>query len=1012
MRRFIVHFFCLAALGALVAPALAQDWKQIGSLPGAIRCGFFFDTQSGFVGCDTLFSFGSPPWILSELRPALFKTSDGGSTWTPIILPTNLQNGFGSITITSISMRDRKDGWFSIGLGSSPSLANGIYKTIDSGNTWLPVDSPLYNSVRSSGSTLYVSDGGIALMNDSVCMTTGAIISKPPNPGSLIRFTYVTTDAGNSWSQTPLVAEAWGAYAQRSSGIFFVYPEGYPVTIGNVTIDSNQLWYSLDTGRTWRPGGEILPFAQWLTVSGDIEGDANAIYVQSIKHGMFRSMDRGQTWKSVGGPSNQPDTRFCVIPSCNGGTVIAFDTAGGVWLTTDGGDGKLAEPWSEAISMSAVPTVKACEASRALTKVFSNACPNGFTLTSAKLEGDTIHFSLDSVPPMPLSFGGGASDSFYVRFIPNKVAGSFSTKLHITGMINQLDTSLAFDTVINIQATATPIPPQLASADSTINFGALTKCTGVAERDTSVLFTNTGCAPDTITSLVLTGAGFSGANDSLPIIVPPGDSVTFEYHFVPPDSGAFSGIVKLHVTSMGLTEDPEIALTGRGIQGMGALDVRSTSLQAGSFSFCAGDTTLTDTLRNTGCDTLVISNIRFGGDSAFTLLSQPDSLLLPGASGVFQLYFSPRVKGAHSATLTFHSRNIVNDPGFDTTLSLSGIGLPGTTALSADTTARDFGALFECEERDTTIWLSNPGCDTLRVDSALFSTGTYGIYRMDTTFPIFIAGNDSVAVRVHLTSTASTMNGAVTFYSNANTGLGTGTVPLRAAAIPPAQLKLTLSPAQSGKDGQVVTFYLILSGDTGAAAKELQSITFDLTHNDDLLSYLNASGLTETGKSAGTAPLHFSASPIPVSDTIGAIAFRVYLTDSSTTPLTLSNISLSTPGFEPDCIASIDDSASGFTYLYQCGEHLLQDAMLGVPFTIESIIPNPATATLRVKGRGQGVKVELDDALGRSVLPAANSFTLYPLPFTLNVSGLPSGTYFLRFSQNGYVQTRQVSIEH
>ncbi|HEX5315026.1 MAG TPA: T9SS type A sorting domain-containing protein, partial [Candidatus Kapabacteria bacterium] len=84
-----------------------------------------------------------------------------------------------------------------------------------------------------------------------------------------------------------------------------------------------------------------------------------------------------------------------------------------------------------------------------------------------------------------------------------------------------------------------------------------------------------------------------------------------------------------------------------------------------------------------------------------------------------------------------------------------------------------------------------------------------------------------------------------------------------------------------------------------------------------------------------------------------------------------------------------------------CGDSTILAAMEDhAPFSIESIVPNPAFASLRVEGSGQSVKAELFDALGKETLPP----TLYALPFTLNVSLLPSGTYFLRLSQDGYVQ--------
>ena len=90
-----------------------------------------------------------------------------------------------------------------------------------------------------------------------------------------------------------------------------------------------------------------------------------------------------------------------------------------------------------------------------------------------------------------------------------------------------------------------------------------------------------------------------------------------------------------------------------------------------------------------------------------------------------------------------------------------------------------------------------------------------------------------------------------------------------------------------------------------------------------------------------------------------------------------------------------------------CGDSLILAAMEHTPpFAIQSIVPNPAQNSLRVEGNGQGVTAELDDALGRAVVPV----TLYPLPVTLDVHSLPSGIYYLRFSSNGYVETRSISI--
>ena len=180
----VITALSVAAI-SIPAIAIAQDWTQIGSLPGLITAGFFFDTQSGFVAC--------------SLAPNLFKTTNGGITWTQIILPPDVQVPGGEIT--SINMTDRANGWFSLSLlASHPSTHAGIYQTSDSGNTWIAVDSPQYNCVKYRNGALYTSDGGIAVLNDTVCMISGAAPPLGGNGGGVyvLHQSYITLNAGKS----------------------------------------------------------------------------------------------------------------------------------------------------------------------------------------------------------------------------------------------------------------------------------------------------------------------------------------------------------------------------------------------------------------------------------------------------------------------------------------------------------------------------------------------------------------------------------------------------------------------------------------------------------------------------------------------------------------------------------------------------------------------------------------------------------------------------------------------
>ncbi|MDP4200812.1 MAG: hypothetical protein Q8902_14725, partial [Bacteroidota bacterium] len=626
----------------LFTSSASAQWKPIGRLPATPTAGFFWDRNSGLVAC-------SPNWWnpVPSGMPALFKTTNGGQTWTAIsmtIFPTYKGS------ITGIYMRDRLNGWLTIHVFDVPGdYSPGLYRTMDGGNTWTVVpNSVQWNNVfQTKEGTLFLSNGGIACASDSFCMISSAASAQPANNVKFNGDSFVSTDAGQNWTSVGHNRESWGGlYYQSTSHIFFDYGEG-PV----VGTPSPELWSTSDSGHTWNPGPSppgIVKNVIMQSTTGDIEGSGEAFYIQStFGPGMYRSTDRGASWKYVYGPSNRPDTRFCVLQTCKGGTVIAFDTGGGVWLTTNGGDGMLKEDDTSAVVISALPRIKACDASKALTTIFSNACPNGLRVDSIALVGDTIHFSLDSVAGLPITFGGGTSDSFYVRFTPLKQAGTFTTKLHVRGVNILPDTTLPFDTLIAITATAMPEPPSLLSELTQFNLDSASLCNGL--RDTSVTFINTGCTSDTLTDVSTLGAGFSWLRDSLPIVIASGDSVRLRFRFVPPDSGGFSGTAKLTVVSMGLTQTPQLGFSGVGVHGTGILNVLSTSLQAGSFSFCAGDTTVFDTIRNTGCDTLLLSNGQLQGDPTFTLLTPLPTQLPPDSVAIISIHFSPRTKGPHTA---------------------------------------------------------------------------------------------------------------------------------------------------------------------------------------------------------------------------------------------------------------------------------------------------------------------------------------------------------------------------
>ena len=107
-----------------------------------------------------------------------------------------------------------------------------------------------------------------------------------------------------------------------------------------------------------------------------------------------------------------------------------------------------------------------------------------------------------------------------------------------------------------------------------------------------------------------------------------------------------------------------------------------------------------------------------------------------------------------------------------------------------------------------------------------------------------------------------------------------------------------------------------------------------------------------------------------------------------------------------------------------CADTLLLDAMEGKPlFTIQSIVPNPAQSEITVRvvsadpggqvaavGDHHAIGYELFDALGESSISGIYNTDVRSTSLRIDVSSLPAGTYYLRLSENGYVETRKVAI--
>lgn len=456
------------------------QWDRVGNMTVPISCGYFFDEQNGLIGSGY---FGGLDYISND-QIKIWRTTNGGDTWLPCGVP------FMEGRVTSIFMKDALVGYASIF-----SYSDALWKTTDGGKVWqditnsnLVTHSCVYATSKSLITTSWsqsnigsqtsggfsTNDGlsfthvfdndynevnlnGIDFTDDNNgIVTPGPISVTNPRP----RYTYYTNDGGLTWNRGALLNESWGIYAVKGTNTFVTIPEDN----ANANPKNRSLYYTTNLGRNWTQGASLPVNTE---VTGHIAGKGNTIYVQNHRYsgatGLFRSDNLGTTWKNVGGPSNERDTRF-VVTGCKGEVVFAFDRFGGIWRTTDGGDGTLSagSGGNGLLSMSndsILINTLYCQPEFGYVTLSVPPCVL-FAVDSVYITSQQNEFSTDSTKKFTVN--ANSSVTVPVRF----QYGSSATRkgvLHFKGTIGgrQIDT-----TVILIGKNATAPEPSLGSLSS------------------------------------------------------------------------------------------------------------------------------------------------------------------------------------------------------------------------------------------------------------------------------------------------------------------------------------------------------------------------------------------------------------------------------------------------------------------------------------------------------------------------------------------------------------------
>ena len=242
------------------------------SLDGAPARPFFLDTSTAWL------SVGAG----DTTTGTLYHTTDGGVTWTSTTVP---------FVGGSLQFIDPMNGWDLVGLSAGMSHeAVAIFRTSDGGATWSQIFTDDPNASGTSDSLPLVGDkNGITVLDLSHAWVTGA------EPEDNLIYVYASQDGGSTWSlqNLSLPSDYSGAMTGPSQPVFFGTSQAVlPVQLfaNNAGTD---FYVSHDGGQSWSAS---TPVPQSGFVSA---GSATDFFVWDGGPTLSASHDGGASWSTI-----------------------------------------------------------------------------------------------------------------------------------------------------------------------------------------------------------------------------------------------------------------------------------------------------------------------------------------------------------------------------------------------------------------------------------------------------------------------------------------------------------------------------------------------------------------------------------------------------------------------------------------------------------------------------------------------------------------------------------------
>jgi photosystem II stability/assembly factor-like uncharacterized protein len=212
------------------------------------------------------------------VRNNLFKSTNGGNSWTRIVKGLDNHFDFTSLVILPKSQKTLL----------VSSLGDGIYKSQDEGESWRKVNQGLDN--------LNLDLLAISEENPNLILAAGTE-----------KGLYKTTDGGDNW-QSVLDRNL------KITAIAFDSQNPNQIIIGDL---QSNLYISNDLGETWQQKGKI-PNGGIITAIADFPKSTseNAFLVGTEKKGIFKTTDLGNSFAEINGGISDKNIRdIAILPN-------------------------------------------------------------------------------------------------------------------------------------------------------------------------------------------------------------------------------------------------------------------------------------------------------------------------------------------------------------------------------------------------------------------------------------------------------------------------------------------------------------------------------------------------------------------------------------------------------------------------------------------------------------------------------------------------------------------------